>query len=538
MSTYSLVLLISTVSASPVSANPNGELLEFTATWCGPCQRISPMIMQLKRSGWPIRKIDVDKNPQLAKQYGITAMPSFVLVINGKPLLNEKIVGGADAKTLMNLMKRIPRTSRNSLQNKKSVPVLSVAEGKSSDKKGFVFPWGGKKKKASQQIIIEHNEEEPEVVLISDNPNNKKEHALKMKKLAHSSTVRLKVEDKAGVKYGTGTIIENRDGFLVVLTCGHVLRGVANAKIKVDLFTDDGLKTVTGKRITHNMESDVGLISVKTNIEMPVVNVASISDAANRGDALFSVGCAGGKSRTVEEHKVTSINRYHGPDNVECSGVPAVGRSGGGLFNQNGEIVGVCSAADRKEKRGIYAGLEPIHQILKKSKLDELLQEKGLASIDLPSEGIQPDFEIDVEEKNAPKKTVSRETSVQDINELVKMAGENAEIVCIIRPANQPASESRVIVINKASKKLMEYLTGDVPEASSRVTVSKEAVSKEAVSKEAVDGRTFKPVIKKQTEKRWVIKKNKSEHLKPTSKFVRKPGHKRYRMSAGFLNSL
>jgi thiol-disulfide isomerase/thioredoxin len=531
MSTYSLILLISTISASPVSANPNGELLEFTATWCGPCQRISPMIMQLKRSGWPIRKIDVDKNPELAKQYGITAMPSFVLVINGKPQLNDKIVGGTDAKTLMNLMKRIPRTS--SLRNKKSVPVLSVADGKSSGKKGFVFPWGGKKKKASQQIIIEHNEEEPDVVLISDNPKNKKKHALKIKKLAHSSTVRLKVEDKEGVKYGTGTIIENREGFLVVLTCGHVLRGVNNSMIKVDLFTAEGLKTVTGKQITHNMESDVGLISVKTNIKMPVVNVASISDAASRGDALFSVGCAGGKDRTVEEHKVTSINRYHGPDNVECSGVPAVGRSGGGLFNQNGEIVGVCSAADRNEKRGIYAGLEPIHQILKKSRLDELIQETGLASTDLPNEGIQPDFEIDVEEKSAPKKKVSRETSVQDINELVKMAGENAEIVCIIRPANQPASESRVIVINKASKKLMEYLTGDVPEASSQVTVSKETVSKDAV-----DGRTFKPVLKKQTGKRWVLKKNKNEHLKPTSKFVRKPGLKKYRMSAGFLNSL
>src|SRR5207342_389065 len=51
------------------STETDNVLLDFTATWCGPCQQMSSIVSRLERQGYPIRKVDVDQEPDLAAKY-------------------------------------------------------------------------------------------------------------------------------------------------------------------------------------------------------------------------------------------------------------------------------------------------------------------------------------------------------------------------------------------------------------------------------------------------------------------------------------
>lgn len=67
-------------------------LIDFFATWCGPCQMLSPVLKQVKDSlgdRVAILKIDVDKNQQIASQYQVRGVPTLILFQNGKQLWRQ-----------------------------------------------------------------------------------------------------------------------------------------------------------------------------------------------------------------------------------------------------------------------------------------------------------------------------------------------------------------------------------------------------------------------------------------------------------------
>ena len=61
-------------------------VVDFYATWCGPCKTISPFVEQLSQKYTTVKfiKVDVDRNPDAAQQANVEAMPTFAFYVNGK----------------------------------------------------------------------------------------------------------------------------------------------------------------------------------------------------------------------------------------------------------------------------------------------------------------------------------------------------------------------------------------------------------------------------------------------------------------------
>ncbi len=67
-------------------------LVDFFATWCGPCQTLAPILKEVKDSlgnRISIIKIDVDKNQQISSQYQVRGVPTMILFQNGKQLWRQ-----------------------------------------------------------------------------------------------------------------------------------------------------------------------------------------------------------------------------------------------------------------------------------------------------------------------------------------------------------------------------------------------------------------------------------------------------------------
>jgi thioredoxin 1 len=67
-------------------------LVDFFATWCGPCKSLAPILKEVKDNlgdGISILKIDVDKNQQLASQLQVRGVPTMILYQNGKQLWRQ-----------------------------------------------------------------------------------------------------------------------------------------------------------------------------------------------------------------------------------------------------------------------------------------------------------------------------------------------------------------------------------------------------------------------------------------------------------------
>ena len=81
------------------------SVIDFWAEWCGPCRAIGPVIEELAKEyegKVKIGKINVDHNPQVSMNYGITSIPAILFVKNGEVV--DKMVG---AQPKSNFVKKI-----------------------------------------------------------------------------------------------------------------------------------------------------------------------------------------------------------------------------------------------------------------------------------------------------------------------------------------------------------------------------------------------------------------------------------------------
>lgn len=83
-------------------------LVDFWATWCGPCRQIAPIVEDLAdefEGRAKVGKVDVDDNPQTAQQFGVRSIPTLLFFKNGE--VQETLVGASGKKPLKNKLEEL-----------------------------------------------------------------------------------------------------------------------------------------------------------------------------------------------------------------------------------------------------------------------------------------------------------------------------------------------------------------------------------------------------------------------------------------------
>ena len=95
------VLSVNKNNINEVINSEKTVLLDFFAEWCGPCRMVSPIVDEIAEENpqYLVGKINVDEEPELAGQFGISTIPTLVVIKNGK-IVNQSVGARPKAQIL------------------------------------------------------------------------------------------------------------------------------------------------------------------------------------------------------------------------------------------------------------------------------------------------------------------------------------------------------------------------------------------------------------------------------------------------------
>jgi thioredoxin 1 len=98
-----MVKIIKDISEIPTSGI---ALIDFFATWCGPCKHIAPKFEEMSKMFPSVifLKVDVDESAELTEQFNIRAMPTFVFLRDGKVV---RTIEGADIRGIGDTLEQL-----------------------------------------------------------------------------------------------------------------------------------------------------------------------------------------------------------------------------------------------------------------------------------------------------------------------------------------------------------------------------------------------------------------------------------------------
>ncbi|MDD4268692.1 MAG: hypothetical protein GXY25_01610 [Pirellulaceae bacterium] len=475
-------------------------LLDFSASWCRPCRSMEPVIDKLIAKGYRIRKLDFDRDREVARKYQVSKIPCFVMLVGGRE--TSRILGTTP----------IDRLEAMFAEARSQMPTAALPEPKRlPDEPGLrPMPSPGPiplpQRSAPSALAMESTPGVPagpaprapapgipaQPVSISPSQGPRQPGAMPGRlqdKDLIAVTVRLRVHDAQGPSTGTGTIIDARGGKALILTCGHIFREYREGGlIEVELFNSPESQSVEGRLLSFDDKRDVGLLMIDAPGPLQTAKVASKNYAVDIGAPVVNLGCNHGDPPSVRRNRVTARDKYLGPPNIEVGGLPVQGRSGGGLFSSEGLVIGVCNAADPEDNEGLYAALPSIHQQLDDAGLSFVYADQPPGSAErVPPNAVAQAPMVDVaappmsRTKPVPDpiilETGSRGSGLDAVrpgvaaplasdeqrlmDELLRRQAQGAEIVCIVRPKGDPESRSEVFVFENASPALVERLTAE-----------------------------------------------------------------------------
>lgn len=395
------------VAATIICQTAIGEtlLLEFTTQSCGPCRQMRPVMQQLAAEGYAVREIDATSHPQAVADYRVSGFPTFVVLVNQREY--ARLEGSTDHRTLVDMVHRATAIAAQQAQQPSAQgPPVSFVNSAAPAANPFANvpqpmpgrvtqigspeatpqatpatasaaaanPFGNASATSYGPPPVQN---QPPTA--SANPANQAGGTSASAKLV-DSTVRLSIADAEGKSTGTGTIIDARMGKALILTCGHLFReSKGQGVVDVTLFRAgangaEPIGSAQAQLIDYDLERDLAVLCFETSSQVAVTPLAPRGTPLSVSAPAISVGCGHGANPTPWETSITAVNRYQGHPNVEAARAPEEGRSGGGLFNAEGRLIGVCYAADPQGNEGLYASLDSIYQKLDALNLTATLQ--------------------------------------------------------------------------------------------------------------------------------------------------------------------
>ncbi|MBA4106412.1 MAG: hypothetical protein C0485_11695 [Pirellula sp.] len=374
-------------------------LLEFTTQNCGPCRRMRPVVQQLAAEGYAVREVDASSHPQAATDYRVTGFPTFIVLVDRREY--ARLEGGTDHRTLTEMIHRATAIAAQQQQQQpaNADPAVAFVDSGTETVNPFAQaqePQPGRVTQlGSQQVtpavasaaapspfsqIPTNSYGPPPVQNVAASGTQPSALATSGAAKLVDATVRLSIADAQGKSTGTGTIIDARQGKALVLTCGHLFReSKGQGVVDVTLFRNgaqgaEQIGSAQAQVIDFDLDRDLALICFETTSPVAVTPLAPRGSALAVEAPVTSVGCGHGANPTPWETRITEVNRYQGHANVEAARAPEEGRSGGGLFNAAGQLIGVCFAADPQGNEGLYASIDSIYQKLDALNLSATLQ--------------------------------------------------------------------------------------------------------------------------------------------------------------------
>jgi thiol-disulfide isomerase/thioredoxin len=505
------------VCASPARANPAAVaagdvvLLNFSASWCGPCRQMAPLVGEITAAGWVVRHVDVDHEGDLVRRFGVTGVPCYVLLVKGQEV--GRINGATTRGELETLLAKsrqplglAPLAASPAATSLAGIPVPVTPAGSplSTEPKAApqttgaaivtaVPPAAARQpdRPAAPRLKQPVTPSGADQRASADGPQLDPAQRAALERRLMASTARLLVEDSQGVSRGTGTVIDCRQGEALILTCGHIFRdSQGKGRVEVDLFGPDGPRGVAGQVVSWDLKRDLALVSIFTDRQIEPVRVGGADHNTQPGASVVTVGCDGGDDPTIHHSRVTAVDKYLGPANVQVAGQPVQGRSGGGLFALDGTLIGVCNAADPADNEGLFAALPTIHEQLDEAGLafvyrsvypsggagDVAAISSGPALPSMPAE--MPPVSFDRRDRAdalptaataptnspngagpgaaVPQKLTPGEQAL--IDHVWRHDGE-AEVICIVRPRGAAQAPSDVFVLQGTGREFVEQLS-------------------------------------------------------------------------------
>ncbi|MCA9240566.1 MAG: trypsin-like peptidase domain-containing protein, partial [Planctomycetales bacterium] len=365
-----LFIFLGSLLLASSASSQEMTLLKFSIPGCRPCQQMEPVINRLESEGFQVKRIDGARSPEIARQFRVMRYPTFIVLAGRQEI--KRMEGMVPYQTLRQLLASAP-------------PQTAAPATFSKEYEGLIRPVTNVEpaRPAVPRIDIPGAAQRA--------PMAQQPSRIELAMLA--STVRMRVEDESGHSFGTGAIVDARQGEALVLTCAHLFRdsnGRAMGRpqnVTVEVY--QGGRVVERTPLSHilscNFDSDVALVSFRPTTSVSPARIAASPESSQQGAEVLSVGCDRGADPTVRRSRVTAVNRYLGAANVTATGPPVEGRSGGPLFNTAGEVVGVCNAADHEDNEGIYAALPAIHAALDQLHLSAIYQRGAPAQVAQPT---------------------------------------------------------------------------------------------------------------------------------------------------------
>jgi thiol-disulfide isomerase/thioredoxin len=397
-----MIMLLMMAVDGASSSTPDVQLLDFSASYCGPCQQMVPILQSMEKEGYPVRQIDISSDPELTKRFNVERIPTLVLLVEGKEV--KRFVGLTSGDELRQAMNKAAaalgekRAGQSALSQPqfaktaaKDVPAVATVAKESSQPSRRAEPAKVNEKQSLgdmfRRMIGKDDNSGGSPTLRGQDPAANGDLPLDASAASLASTVRIRVAGKSTEdgKYlqdvGTGTIVHSVTGQAIVLTCAHLFLNIAvkEAVVEIEVFEDGKPVTYPAKLVGGDHDADLALLRIRTTKVFPASSISAQIPEPKVGQQLMSFGCNDGDDPTRLDTKLVDINRYDGPPNFVCSVDPISGRSGGGLFSVDGSLMGVCSCADRKTHEGLYAAHGAILDLVKYCELSDILKSAAAA---------------------------------------------------------------------------------------------------------------------------------------------------------------